>query len=187
MAQNFVPLQDKNSGVHFNAKANGCRMLTAAKHIVHGIAVGVLAGVMVSCTPRYTNAPYNVDRRIEFTGEKSLDEIVIDNSDAVRKGMEIVVPRPQIRDVHRELRRWIFAIEETEGTVYDPQSLIAEYGLKRAPKAEGSLRRLAEYVREKSSELLDVVGKNRRKHIAKQFNLTLRQRKTTFHIYFVRR
>lgn len=150
--------------------------------------LGIAALLLVSgCAPRYTTAPYSVDRRIEYTGEKSLDEIVIDQSEAARKGIEIVIPRAQVADVHRDLRRWILAIEETDGKIHDPQALIAEYGLRRPPRGEGGLKRLAEYVREKSSELLDAVGKNRRRHIAKQFNLTLRQRKTTFHVYFVRR
>lgn len=152
------------------------------------VALATLSTLLfaVACAPRYTSRNYEVDRRIVYDPSTSFDRLLQNELREVNRGVEIFINIADLPAAHKDFRRWLLVFEEEKRQILDPDEVIRRYRLRDLPEGESGIERITEMIGEKTADLFGSAAQNRRRFLARRLNLTIRQRKNTIHLYFVR-
>ena len=127
-----------------------------------------------------------VDVHLVYEPGQVLRQELLSGFDRAGEGVELRIHTSDLATVHRELRKWIQAVQETGGTIRDRDKVLYGHALLGGSD-DGALKGLVEKLADKAEQYFDAVNRNRRLFYARKHNLAVREQDSMLFLWFVNR
>ncbi len=127
-----------------------------------------------------------VDVHLVYEPGQVLRQELLSGFDRADQGVELRIHTADLTSAHKELRKWIAAVQETGGTIRDRDKALYAHGLL-GTSHDGALKGLVEKLADKAEQYFDAVNRNRRLFYARKHNLAVREQDSMLFLWFINR
>ncbi len=126
------------------------------------------------------------DERVVYEPGQSLRHELLEAFDRAQDGVELRIHLADLQPVHKELRKWIEAVRQTDGIIRDRDKVLESHALYGV-QSEGALQGLIDKLADKAERYFDAVNRNRRLFYGRRHNLAVQEVDSMLFIWFINR